>query len=47
MEAKIAIARVLKDYTIEKCAETKVPLPINNDAILSPKDGVYVKLVRR
>ena len=47
MESKIAIARVLKEFNIEKCEQTKIPLPIQKDTILTPSEGVFVRLTRR
>ncbi len=47
MEAKISLIRLLKRYTIVKCKETKVPLPIQPNSVTEPSEGVYVKLVGR
>ncbi|XP_023933140.1 cytochrome P450 3A29-like [Lingula anatina] len=47
LEAKIALARVLKHFTIERCAETEVPLKKVERATTVPMNGVTVKLVKR
>ena len=47
MEYKIALARLLKRFTIKRCAETKVPCPTKKNAVTSPSQGVTVTLERR
>lgn len=47
MEAKIAIVRLMRQFTINKCSETKVPLPVARTGVLGPVEGVYVTLAKR
>ena len=47
MEAKITLVRVLKKYNVERCEETKIPLPLLKRAIKGPAEGVYVTLKAR
>lgn len=47
MEAKIALVRALKEFNLEKFGETKIPLPIQMDNLLTPCEGVYLSLEKR
>ena len=47
LEYKIALTRIVKKFTIERCAETKVPCPTKKNGAFTPSEGVYVKLKRR
>ena len=47
MESKVAIVRFLKQFTIEKCEGTKVPLPLNKASVHAPSEGVTVALKKR
>ena len=47
LEIKIVLTRIMKKFTIERCAETKVPCPTKKNGVFSPSEGVYVKLKRR
>ena len=47
MEAKIALARLLKQYSIRSCKETQVPLPVFLNSVRGPSHGVHVLLEKR
>ena len=47
MEYKIALTRLLKQFNIKRCNETKVPCPTRKNAIYSPSEGVTIMLERR
>ncbi len=47
MEIKIAAARLLKCYTIEKSEKTPDHLPTHINALTSPSKGVFVTLKKR
>lgn len=47
LEIKLTLVRMLKKYTVERCEETKVPLPLNKITVVAPSQGVFVKLVKR
>ena len=47
MEYKLTLARMLKSFTIKRCAETKVPCPIKMHGPQGPSQGVYVVLENR
>ena len=47
-EAKITIVRLLQEYKLEGSAKLQTPIELNTSGSISrPKDGVFVKLVRR
>ena len=47
-EAKITIVRLLQEYKLEGSAKLQTPIELNTSGAISrPKDGVFVKLVRR
>ncbi len=47
MEDKIALTRLLKQFTIKHCQKTKVPCPTKKFAVYSPSEGVTVMLENR
>ena len=47
LEAKIALANIIKRFEFEKCSDTRDPLPLNPGVTLSPKHGIHIKLVCR
>ncbi len=47
MEGKIALVRALQCFNIERCGETKVPLPLQKRVIKGPSEGVWVKMTAR
>jgi cytochrome P450 len=47
LEGKLALARILQRYTIEKCAETEEVVVTTEQATVVPKNGVTVKLALR
>ncbi|XP_029012836.1 cytochrome P450 3A27-like [Betta splendens] len=44
---KLAIVEILQKFTIVTCKETEIPLTLGNDAFLSPKNPIKVKLQPR
>ena len=47
LEAKLALAEILRRYSFEKCDETEDKLELNETVVIIPKNGVKVKLVPR
>ena len=47
LEMKTVLARILHKYTFEKCEKTENPLALKTGGTITPKNGVYVKLVTR
>ena len=47
MEIKLALAKLLQNYTLLQCDETEVPLQLKLAGTLTPKNGVKVKVARR
>ncbi|CAF1289098.1 unnamed protein product [Rotaria magnacalcarata] len=47
LEAKIAIAKTLRVVEFQKCEKTEVPLGLGKVAVLTPKNGIWVRVVRR
>jgi len=47
MEAKLALGKLIKNFRIEQCPETEVPLKVAEQAVVTPMNGVVVRLVKR
>ena len=47
LEYKFALTRILKRFNIKRCDETKVPCPTKKFGLLSPSEGVFVKLEKK
>ncbi|CAF1252202.1 unnamed protein product [Rotaria magnacalcarata] len=47
LEAKLAIAKSLRDVELQKCEKTEVPLQLGKVNTLKAKNGVWVRAVRR
>ncbi|CAF0852129.1 unnamed protein product [Rotaria sordida] len=47
LETKLAIAKALRVVEFQKCEKTEVPLQLGKMAILSPKNGIWLRVVRR
>lgn len=47
LESKLALARILQKYNIEKCPESAEVLVTTEQATVVPKNGVMVKLALR
>lgn len=47
LETKMALARLFHKFTIVPCCETEDPLGLKSLITLSPKNGIYVKIVKR
>ncbi|CAL9697376.1 unnamed protein product [Knipowitschia caucasica] len=47
LEIKMALVNVFRRFTIVTCAETKVPLELKSSSTLGPKNGIYVKIMKR
>ncbi|KAM7427258.1 Thromboxane-A synthase [Porites harrisoni] len=45
MEAKIALVYLLKRFRFQRSADTEVPLQLEAPITMSPKNGIYVKIV--
>lgn len=46
-QTKAALVKILKKYVIESSPQTVDPLPVALRPMLSPRDGVCVKLTKR
>lgn len=47
LEAKLALAEILRKYSFVKCSETEDTLQLQDMAVIVPKNGVKIKLVPR
>lgn len=47
LEIKMALVHLFHRFTIVACAETKVPLDLKSSSTLGPKNGIFVKIVKR
>ena len=47
MEIKMILVRLLKAYRIEKTDKTPESLEVKKNNVQGPKDGVFVRLVKR
>ncbi|XP_030586625.1 thromboxane-A synthase-like isoform X2 [Archocentrus centrarchus] len=47
LEIKMALVRLFHGFSILACPETKVPPELNSKHTLEPKNGIFVKIVRR
>ncbi|KAM5205797.1 thromboxane-A synthase [Hipposideros larvatus] len=47
LEVKLTLLHVLSNFRFEACRETQVPLQLESKSALSPKNGVYIKIVSR
>ncbi|XP_055011952.1 thromboxane-A synthase-like isoform X1 [Boleophthalmus pectinirostris] len=47
LEMKIALVNLFHRFTIVTCDETKVPLELKSSSTLGPKNGIYVKIIKR
>ncbi|XP_039616763.1 thromboxane-A synthase isoform X2 [Polypterus senegalus] len=47
LEVKIAMVRLLQQYTFETCPDTKIPVELKSSSTLAPKDGIFLKIVHR
>ncbi|XP_033824482.1 thromboxane-A synthase [Periophthalmus magnuspinnatus] len=47
LEIKIALVSLFRRFSVVTCAETKVPLELKSSSTLGPKNGIYVKIVKR
>lgn len=47
MEGKLAACQVLKNFTLETCKDTQIPLQLKDATAIQPKDGINIKLIAR
>ncbi|XP_070556745.1 cytochrome P450 3A5-like [Ptychodera flava] len=47
LEAKIALVRIFRDFTLEPCAETVIPIQLGKTGFLSPQGGVILRVKAR
>ena len=47
MEFKVALALLIKNFSLHQCEQTQVPLELAERAAIVPKDGVTVSIVAR
>ncbi|XP_029992926.1 thromboxane-A synthase [Sphaeramia orbicularis] len=47
LEIKMALVCLFHRFSIVSCSETKVPLELKSSSTLGPKNGIFVKIVRR
>ena len=47
IEFKVALALLIKNFTLHQCEETQEPLELLEKVNISPKDGITLKIVAR
>ncbi|EHA98417.1 Cytochrome P450 3A13 [Heterocephalus glaber] len=47
MTMKLAIIRVLQNFSFQTCKETQIPMTFNNQALLQPEKDILLKVVSR
>lgn len=47
LEAKIALAKALRVVEIQSCERTEVPINLGKLKVLTPKQGIWIRVVRR
>ncbi|XP_070556743.1 cytochrome P450 3A5-like [Ptychodera flava] len=47
LEAKIGLVRIFRDFTLEPCAETVIPIQLGKTGFLSPEGGVILRVKAR
>ncbi|XP_037691962.1 thromboxane-A synthase isoform X2 [Choloepus didactylus] len=47
LEVKLTLLHILRKFQFKACPETQVPLQLESKSALSPKNGVYIKIVSR
>ncbi|XP_058153451.1 thromboxane-A synthase [Dasypus novemcinctus] len=47
LEVKLTLFHILRKFRFEACPETQIPLQLESKSALSPKNGIYIKLVSR
>ena len=47
MEAKLALAAVVRKFKFEKCVDTEVPLQLDQNLTMSPKNGIRLRVIAR
>ena len=47
MEGKLALVKIMKEFTFEKCQQTQIPLKVVEAGTITPTDGVYLRVVKR
>ncbi|KAM8815567.1 thromboxane-A synthase isoform 2-T2 [Rhynchonycteris naso] len=47
LEVKLTLLHILREFRFEACLETQVPLQLESKSALSPKNGVYIKIISR
>lgn len=47
LEIKLTLLHILRKFRFEACPETQVPLQLESKSALSPKNGVYIRIVPR
>jgi len=46
LEAKMALVSIIKDFQFKKTTDTEVPLSLSVGITMSPKNGIYLKIVQ-
>jgi len=47
LEAKIAMAEIIKNFKIKRCEKTEVPIKLRKVGLTIPVNGIWVRLERR
>ncbi|XP_063953067.1 cytochrome P450 3A24-like [Lytechinus pictus] len=47
METKIALVRVLREFRLETCPQTEIPPKTGSIGLVTPKNGIALRVVRR
>ncbi|XP_077269211.1 putative cytochrome P450 6a14 isoform X1 [Temnothorax americanus] len=46
-QTKLGLIKILRNYKVEPCKKTEIPLVLlENNLIISPKNGVYLKIIK-
>ncbi|XP_060029337.1 cytochrome P450 3A12-like isoform X2 [Erinaceus europaeus] len=43
MNMKVALVRVLQNFTFKPCRETQIPVKLGNEALIQPKNPIFLK----
>jgi len=47
LEAKIAVAQIIKHFKIKRCEKTEVPIQLRKVGLTMPVNGIWVRLEKR
>ncbi|KAM6936896.1 thromboxane-A synthase [Xenentodon cancila] len=47
LEIRMALVHLFRRFHVVECSETKVPLELKSSSTLGPKNGIFVKIIKR